>query len=187
MKISQNLLDWIKDIATAVVIALVILYFIKPTLVQEWSMENTLQNNDYLFVSKQHYKLFGHDFEHGDIIVFQSDLKTAVGSDKLLIKRIIAVPGDTIAIHDGYVVLNGQTIMEPYTKDMITYTEMNEVTVPDGYLFCMGDNRQNSSDSRDYRIGMVDQSLVMGKAVVRLFPFKTFGGLYKNYAVLPLK
>jgi len=186
MKMSENLKEWIKDIVVAILIAVVVLQFIKPTIVREHSMENTLIENDYLFVARQHYKLFGSDFEHGDIIVFESDLQTSDGRDKLLIKRVIGVPGDTIAIHDGYVVLNGSAIMEPYTKDFYTATEMEEITVPDGMLFCMGDNRQNSADSRDSRIGMVDQSLVMGKAVVRLFPVSKLGGLYKDYSVLPL-
>ena len=189
MTLGENLKEWLKDILFAVIIAVVILQFLKPTIVREHSMENTLDNNDYLFVSKQQYKLFGQDFEHGDIIVFESELQSSNGQNKLLIKRVIGVPGDTIAIHDGLVILNGETIVEPYTKDGYTDTEMDEVTVPEGCLFCMGDNRQNSADSRDSRIGYVDQSTVMGKAIFRLFPFKKgkVGGLYKNYAVLPLE
>ena len=189
MSFSENLKEWIKDILFAVVIAVLILQFLKPTIVREHSMENTLENNDYLFVSKQHYKLFGNDFEHGDIIVFESELQTGNGTNKLLIKRVIGVPGDTLAIHDGYVIRNGETIMEPYIKDFFTDTEMDEITVPEGFLFCMGDNRQNSADSRDSRIGYVDMDTVMGKAIFRLFPFKKgkVGGIYKNYAVLPLE
>ena len=186
MTLSENIKEWIKDILIAVVIAVVILQFLKPTIVREHSMENTLENNDYLFVSKQHYKLLGHDFEHGDIIVFESELERDNGQNKLLIKRVIAVPGDTIAIHDGYVILNGETIVEPYTKDFYTATEMDEITVPEGYLFCMGDNRQNSADSRDSRIGLVDQDTVMGKAIVRLFPMNKAGGIYKNYSIMSL-
>lgn len=186
MTISENLKEWIKDILVAVIIAIVILQFLKPTIVREHSMENTLVQNDYLFVSKQHYKLFGHPYEHGDIIVFESELQNSNGQNKLLIKRVIGVPGDTIAIHNGYVIRNGETIVEPYTKDFFTATEMDEVSVPEGYLFCMGDNRQNSADSRDPRIGMVDQSTVMGKAFVRLMPFNKIGSIYKNYAVMSL-
>lgn len=178
MKLSENAKEWIKDLGIAVVCAVVLLRFIQPTIVREHSMENTLVENDYLFVSKQAYKLFGNDPATGDIIVFKSELTTATGQNKLLIKRVIAVGGDTIAIHGGVVYLNGEALDEEYTKDGYTNTEMDEITVPEGYVFAMGDNRQNSADSRDSRIGCVEEGLILGKAVVRLFPFNKFGGLY---------
>ena len=175
--LSENAKEWIKDIVIALAVAFLGLQFIKPTIVQEHSMENTLQPNDYLFVSKQSYRLFG-DPQRGDIIVFHSSLTTADGDEKLLVKRIIAVGGDTISIADGVVYVNGEPQDEPYTRDGYTNTEMEEVTVPEGKLFCMGDNRQNSRDSRDPMIGLVDEDEVLGKAVLRLFPFSRFGGLY---------
>lgn len=178
MKLSENAKEWIKDLGIAVVCAVVLLQFIQPTIVREHSMENTLVENDYLFVSKQAYKLFGNNPATGDIIVFKSELTTATGQNKLLIKRVIAVGGDTIAIHGGVVYLNGEALDEEYTKDGYTNTEMDEITVPEGYVFAMGDNRQNSADSRDSRIGCVEEGLILGKAVVRLFPFNKFGGLY---------
>ena len=169
--------EWVKDLAIAVITAVLILQFIKPTIVQEHSMENTLVANDYLFISKQSYTLFG-DPKRGDIIVFHSDLTTADGAEKLLVKRIIAIPGDTIYITGGVVYVNGQALDEPYTKDGYTDSEMAEVFIPEGKLFCMGDNRQNSRDSHDDAIGLVDESDVICKAVLRLFPFSRFGGLY---------
>ena len=175
--LSENAKEWIKDILIAIVVAFLVLQFIKPTIVQEHSMENTLKPNDYLFISKQSYRLFG-DPQRGDIIVFHSVLTTADGAEKLLVKRIIALPGDTIYITGGVVYVNGEPQDEPYTKDGYTNTEMDEVTVPEGQLFCMGDNRQNSRDSRDPLIGFVDEDDVLGKAVLRLFPFSKFGGLY---------
>ena len=175
--LSENAKEWIKDILIAIVVAFLVLQFIKPTIVQEHSMENTLKPNDYLFISKQSYRLFG-DPQRGDIIVFHSVLTTADGAEKLLVKRIIALPGDTICITGGVVYVNGEPQDEPYTKDGYTNTEMEEVTVPEGQLFCMGDNRQNSRDSRDPLIGFVDEDDVLGKAVLRLFPFSKFGGLY---------
>ena len=175
--LSENAKEWIKDILIAIVVAFLVLQFIKPTIVQEHSMENTLQPNDYLFISKQSYRLFG-DPQRGDIIVFHSVLTTADGAEKLLVKRIVALPGDTISITGGVVYINGEPQDEPYTKDGYTNTEMDEITIPDGKLFCMGDNRQNSRDSRDQLIGLVDEGDVLGKAVLRLFPFSRFGGLY---------
>ena len=177
MKISENTKEWFKDIGVAVICAVVLLQFIQPTIVREHSMENTLIENDYLFVSKQAYKLFGNAPKSGDIVVFKSDLTTASGKNKLLIKRVIAVGGDTIAIHNGVVYVNGAALDEPYTKDGYTNTEMDDMVIPEGYIFAMGDNRQNSADSRDSRIGCVDEKLLVGKAVLRLFPFSKFGGL----------
>lgn len=177
MGLSENVKEWIKDILAAVIISVLILQFIKPTIVREHSMENTLKENDYIFVSRQAYNLFG-DPKEGDIIVFESGLLTEAGEDKLLVKRIIAIPGDTIAIKDGWVILNGEPLEEAYTKEGYTATEMDEITIPEGNLFAMGDNRQNSMDSRDSRVGMVDVDSVVGKAFFRLYPFSKIGGLY---------
>ena len=177
MGLSENTKEWVKDILVAVVISVVILQFIKPTIVREHSMEDTLKENDYIIVSRQAYNLFG-DPKRGDIIIFESDLKTETGEDKLLVKRIIALPGDTISIKDGLVIINGEQLLEEYTKDGYTATEMDEITVEEGCLFAMGDNRQNSMDSRDSRIGMVSIDSVIGKAFFRLYPFSKVGGLY---------
>ncbi len=175
---SDNAKEWIKDILMAVALAVVILIFISPTIVQEQSMESTLEPNDYLFVSKQSYTIFG-DVHRGDIVVFHSSLTRENGAEKLLIKRVIGLPGDTIAIHDGCVIINGEPQEEPYTKDGYTVTEMDEITVPEGEYFMMGDNRQVSVDSRDSRVGTIPGEAIVGKAVFRLFPFSKIGGLYK--------
>ena len=178
---SENAKEWIKDIVCAVIIAVIILQFIMPTVVKEHSMENTFHEGDYLFVSKMSYKL-GKDPVYGDVIVFQSDIVNQDnGSRKLLIKRVIGVPGDTISIDGQTVYLNGKALDEPYTKDGVTYTHLDEVTVPEGCLFVMGDNRQNSADSRDMiNVGFVEMNRVKGKVFLRLFPFNQIGGVYKN-------
>ncbi|HPX70395.1 MAG TPA: signal peptidase I [Bacillota bacterium] len=177
MKLNDNLKEWVKDIGFAVVFAIILLQFVQPTIVREHSMENTLHENDYLFVSKQSYRLFGGSPACGDIIVFRSSLSSGSGKGKLLIKRVIAVPGDTVSIHDGRVYRNGEELSEDYTKDGFTGGNMEEITVPEGSVFVMGDNRQNSADSRDSRIGPVDMDSIVGKAVFRLFPFSSIGGL----------
>lgn len=170
---------WARDIVICIIIAGVILTFIKPTIVQEHSMENTLIENDYLFLSRQAYRLFG-DVRRGDIIVFHTSLTRQNGREKLLIKRVIGLPGETVSIAGGVVYIDGEPLDEPYTKDGYTNTEMAPVTVPEGEFFCMGDNRQNSMDSRSASIGCVSENLILGKAVFRLFPFNKIGGLYKE-------
>ena len=175
LKLSENAKEWIKDIAVAVAVGLLIIQFIKPTIVKEHSMEATLHENDYIFLSKQAY-LFNEP-ESGDIIVFHSDLKTAEGKEKLLVKRIIGLPGDTISVEDGKVYRNGVALEEEYTLEGYTAGYMEEITVPENSLFVMGDNRQNSIDSRDPSVGCISQDQVIGKAFLRLYPFNAFGWL----------
>jgi signal peptidase I len=172
---SKNLWVWIRDIAIAVVIAIVIMQFIKPTIVKEHSMEDTLHQNDYIFLSKQAYNL--GEPKRGDIVVFRSSLEGVDGTMKNLIKRVIAVEGDTVEIHDGVVYVNDEALEEPYTKEGYTDGQMPEITVPQDDLFLLGDNRQKSKDSRDPSVGFINKDKLVGKAVFRVFPFSDFGPL----------
>ena len=149
---------WIRDIGIAVLIAAILLFFFKPIIIQQESMQPNFYSKDYVIVSKQAYKLFG-DMEREDIIVFKSSLLDENEKPKYLIKRIIGLPGDTIEIKDGYVVRNGETIQEPYVAEQGVSGDMEEVTVEDGKLFVMGDNRYVSQDSRSAAVGQVDQDL----------------------------
>jgi signal peptidase I len=177
---ASEALAWVRDIIIAIIIALIISRFITPTIVQEHSMDDTLHNNDYLILWKAAYKI--GEPQYGDIVVFKSDLLDDKGKQKLLIKRVVAKGGDTISLHDGYMYRNGEQLTEPYTKDGYTNGGIDETVVPEGYLFLMGDNRQVSIDSRDPSVGFVDEDLLIGKAVLRLFPFNQIGGLYSNYS-----
>jgi signal peptidase I len=165
--------EWIKEIAIAVALGFLILQLVKPTIVKEHSMKPSLNENDYIFLSKQSYRF--HDPEYRDIIVFHSDLLQANGREKLLIKRVIGIPGDTISISGGTVYKNGKALSEPYILEDFTMSEMEEITVPEGKLFVLGDNRQNSIDSRDGAVGLVDENQIVGKAVFRLYPFDEIG------------
>jgi signal peptidase I len=132
-------------------------------------MEPTLQPDNYIFLSRQSYRL--HEPERGDIVVFKSDLLLENGKKKLLIKRIIGLPGDQISISQGKVNINGQAIEESYTMDGFTEGDMAAVTVPEKSVFVMGDNRQHSIDSRNPAVGFVEDSRIVGKAFLRLYPF----------------
>lgn len=162
--------EWVKEIIVAVIIASVILAFVKPIIIRQSSMEPTFYNGDYVFISKQAYSIFG-DPQRGDVVVFHTGMQTDDGEDKNLIKRIIGLPGDTVEIIDGYVYLNGQLLDEPYINEQGVSGEMEAVTVAEGELFCMGDNRRVSLDSRDAAVGCVNQDEILGKVFVRLYPF----------------
>ncbi|MFR9193708.1 MAG: signal peptidase I [Anaerovoracaceae bacterium] len=165
----KEAMGWVRDIVIAIIIAAIILFFFKPIIIQQESMQPTFYSNDYVVVSKQSYSIFG-DIERGDVIVFRSSLLDENGDQKSLIKRVIGLPGDTIEIKNGYVILNGVTIQEDYLAEQGVSGEMEQITVDEDKIFVMGDNRAVSQDSRSPEVGQVDQDTVIGKVVLRIFP-----------------
>lgn len=163
------------DIVIAVVIASAILFFIKPTVVKQTSMQDTLQPNDYLIMYKRAYT--NKTPERGDIIIFESNLLDNAGRTKLLIKRVVGLPGDTITIADDQLYINGEAYYEDYLKDGITTGNVQDFVVPDNEYYCLGDNRVVSVDSRSEEVGCVSIDSIKGKAVLRLFPFDSIGKL----------
>ncbi len=177
--------EFIRDVIIALAIVIVISLVVKPTIVKEQSMEDTLHSNDFLFLYKLAYINDDHP-EPGDIIVFESDLVnndpqglpglinslTGKTSYKLLIKRVIGVEGDVINIKDGVVYRNGEALDEDYIKEDYTNGFIDNLIVPEDQLFVMGDNRAVSMDSRE--LGTIAEDRVVGKAVIRVFPFEDF-------------
>ena len=159
----------IKEILIAVVIAFIIMQFIKPTIVKESSMQPNLYENNYILLNKQAYN-FGEP-ERGDIVVFHTGLKQVNGKEKMLIKRVIGLPGETIKVTEGKVYINDEELVEDYIKDGYTDGWIDNLTIPEGELFVMGDNRLVSIDSRAEDVGCVEIDQVLGKAFVRLYPF----------------
>ena len=172
-KIKNEVVEWIKIILTAFVLAFVITQFVRPTLVKGQSMYPTLEENDYLIINRISPKISGLD--KGDIIVFSTGLMQDDGSGtKDLVKRVIATEGDHIKIENSNVYVNDELIDEPYIHDNMTEGSI-DVIVPEGKLFAMGDNRERSMDSRHAEVGLVDEKDVMGKVMIRLFPFNRIG------------
>ncbi|MBR3146992.1 MAG: signal peptidase I [Eubacterium sp.] len=181
----QVILEWVRDIAIAIVIALAISMIVKPTVVKESSMEPNFYANDYIFLSRLAYK-FGGQPEKGDVIVFRTNSNSLLddsGKHKLLIKRVIGVPGDKIRIVHGEVYINGEPDDQSYTRDGDTTGYIEDAVVPEGKLFCMGDNREVSIDSRSGEVGFIDQDTIVGKAVFRLLPLGNMGVIHNVYDV----
>lgn len=150
-----------------VIIAIVFTFAFRLVGVDGESMTNTLQHGDWLItVNKTEYK-------YGDIVVVTQDTYF----HEPLIKRVIATGGQTIDIdYDlNKVYVDGVELVEPYVREdfMVKKSDYREFpyTVPEGYLFCMGDNRNGSTDSRSHLVGPVDEREILGKAVLRILPF----------------
>jgi signal peptidase I len=118
----------------------------------------------------------GIDYQRGDVVVFQKP-----GLEDF-VKRVIALPGETIRISEGRIIINGKMLEEKYIAETV-YTNGgdlirengNEVRVPQGYYALIGDNRPQSNDSRYGSIGFIDRSWIKGKVILRIWPFDTFG------------
>ena len=166
----ENLKGLLIDLLIAVVIVAVITIFLRPTVVRQTSMEPSLEPGDYLLVSRQAYRL--GDFHRGDVIVFRHD-EGGSTDKRLLIKRVIGLPGDVITVTDGALWINGSKVKEDYLSDAATPGEIYNLRVPDGQLFVLGDHRSVSMDSRAF--GCISKQDVKGRAVLRLFPVKKAG------------
>ena len=157
--------DWAISILIALVIAFVIRYFIVELyLVDGPSMRPTLQSAERLVVNKFIYRFRAP--ERGEILVFRYPKDPS----RDFIKRVIAVPGDTIEIKDGLVFVNQQLMNEPYILSK-TRGDYPLTTIPEGHIFVMGDNRNNSEDSRFADVGFVPYELVKGKAMMVFWPW----------------
>lgn len=166
-------LDWFIHIAAAVIVGLLVVTFVaQRTVVYDISMEPTLTEGDNLLVEKLGPR-FGW-LNRGDIIVFRFP-----GEKKLLIKRLVAVEGDRVEVKDGKLYVNGELSLiglpeEPETPQGDT-PEYTDLTVPEGMVYILGDNRLHSLDSTDF--GPIEEKWITGRAIFRFFPFNKFGTL----------
>jgi signal peptidase I len=175
----RSVAEWALVIGGALLVALVVRTFLVQAFwIPSASMEPTLQEGDRVLVNKLSYDL--HDVRHGDVIVFErpdepSDVPHPENEIPDLIKRVIGLPGDIIEGRDGVVYINDERIDEPYLAPDTPTTDLPRQEVPDGHLFVMGDNRTNSHDSRKF--GAIDESSIVGRAFLRIYPLDDIGGL----------
>lgn len=151
---------------------LIITYVGQRTQVSGSSMEATLSDGDNLIVDKLSYRF--HDPERFDIIVFPFQY----AKDTYYIKRIIGMPGETVRIdNSGNIYINGELLEEEYGREIIAYPGLaaNEIELAEDEYFVLGDNRNNSSDSRDPSVANIKRKDIIGKAWVRIWPLNKFG------------
>lgn len=165
-------LSWVFYIGFVLVLTWVIITFVgQRTRVDGRSMENTLHNGDNLIVEKLSYRF--SDPKRFDIIVFPP-----TGKKEYYIKRIIGLPGETVQIdEDGNIYINGELLEENYGKETIQNPgrAAQPITLGDDEYFVMGDNRNNSKDSRSEEVGNVKRSQIIGRAWLRIWPLNQFG------------
>ena len=165
----RDLYEWVQSLVGSVLVVVAIFTFVIRMMgVDGHSMLNTLQHGDRLLVVNS---MLYHDYKYGDIVILRKD---GVFDDDPIVKRVIAVEGQTVDIDfaEGIVYVDGEALEEDYIREPTYTAEGTEfpLTVPEGSIFVMGDNRNGSSDSRDYRLGTVDTRYVIGKAAFLIFP-----------------
>ena len=165
--------EWVDSLMLAVLFILIIFtFFVRLVGVNGNSMNPTLKNGDWLAV-----KSVNTTIQRGDIVVITQP--NSLG--KPLVKRVIAKGGDEINIDffDHKVMVNGVVLDEPYIAEPTAAmgNMVYPLKVPEGKVFVMGDNRNNSSDSRERYIGFIDEDYILGVAKFRLLPFGSFGGV----------
>ncbi len=164
-----GLRSWGRDLALSVLVsAFIIVFLYQPVRVEGTSMLPNLEDHDRLFINKLAFHV--GDVHRGDVVVFQYPRDHS----KSYIKGVIGLPGDTVAIREGQVILNGKPLREPYVPARFTDDRsLPEMTIPDDQFFVMGDHRSISSDSRDF--GPVDRDLIYGKASFVYWPMDQAG------------
>ena len=167
-------LDFLETIVVSLAIfAVVYIFLFQPHQVDGKSMEPNFHNGEYILTDKISYRI--HAPKRGDVVVFHSPQDERVD----FIKRILGVPGDTIKVQSGYIYLNGTKIEEDYVNDPGQVLagrfmrENNEIEIPPGQYLVMGDNRNHSSDSREW--GLVSTGGIVGRAFFRYWPIAEFG------------
>lgn len=173
----QEVVSFVRSLLIIVVIYVIVRGFImQPFVVQGSSMEETFQSGDYLIVDELSYRFNAP--ERGDVVVFHADFISQGARREYYIKRIVGVPGDRVQIQDGIVKISnrnnpqGEVLFEEeYLEEgeLTRQGQFSDVTLGADEYFVLGDNRDNSSDSRFW--GVLKREYIVGKPLVRLFPF----------------
>jgi signal peptidase I len=168
----RSLVEWVLVIAAALAVALVLRALLfQAYWIPSESMEPTLQRDDRVLVNRLSYRL--HDVNRGDVIVFArppGEPDTGIAD---LIKRVVGLSGETIEARDGMLYVDGRLLIEGYTADGPPFMDFGPIEVPEGHVFVMGDNRNNSRDSRYF--SAIDEDSIVGRAFVLFWPLNRIG------------
>lgn len=170
--VKKEVISTVLYMAFVMCIVLLFLKFVaQRTCVNGDSMNDTLQSGDNLMVDKLSYRF--KDPERFDIIVFPYEHQ----ENTYYIKRIIGLPGETVQVQDGKIYINGEVLDEPYGKEEMDHPgiAVEPIRLADDEYFVLGDNRNNSSDSRDPSVGNIHRDKIVGKAFIRIWPLSEFG------------
>jgi signal peptidase I len=168
---ARGLFDWIVVIGVALLVAFLVRTFVLAHFVVDGhSMDTTLHDGDRVFVNKLSYRL--HEPNRGDVVVLH-EINGA--SERDLIKRVIALEGETIQVRNCVVLIDGVELLEPYLDPQVVTPgncggEYGPTAVPDDHVFVMGDNRAGSQDSRSENVGPIDEDDIVGRAFVVFWP-----------------
>lgn len=169
LTIKEFIKDAVKFILVVFCFVFLMVYVVSVTQVVGDSMSPTLENQEVLILNKAKYRF--SDVKRGDIIAFTYE------DTKYLIKRVIGMPGEYVSIKDNKVYINGYYYVEDYLKDVDTpdfeLTDLGFAKIPDDMYFVLGDNRDNSLDSR--KIGLVKKSDIIGEVAMRFWPITKIG------------
>lgn len=166
---SRPYISFLKDIALGVLLWFLITRFVgEARQIPSGSMEPTILIGDRVWTDKLLLRL--GEIKRGDIVVFTPPIP----SDYPYIKRVIGLPGETVEVRNGQVIVNGQPLQEPYIAEAPIYT-WGPQTVPDGQYLVLGDNRNHSNDGHEW--GFLDRGKISARAVFRFWPFDRAGSL----------
>jgi signal peptidase I len=170
-QLRRELRRWSRDLAIALGLALVIIIFLyQPVKVEGTSMAPLLSDQERIFINKFVYHF--EPIDRGDVVVFWYPLDRS----KSFIKRVVGLPGETIAIRDGHLYVDGKELAEPYVAaSYLDDSNYPSTKIPTGEYFVMGDHRDSSNDSRVF--GPVPRRFIYGKAVFAYWPVDHFGSL----------
>ena len=168
---SRNLVEWVVILGGALLVAFVVKTFLfQAFFIPSPSMVPTLEVHDRVLVNKLSYRM--HEVNRGDVVVFERPPNDA-GAIRDLIKRVVAVEGDTIETRGDTLYVNDEPVREPYVKTSSIGAAVARRTIPTNQVFVMGDNRANSSDSRVF--GPIPEDTIVGRAFVKIWPLGSLG------------
>lgn len=166
--VKKEVREWVVSIAVALIAVLIIRTFLFTVIkVEGPSMNDTLWENDRLIVTIADMKINGP--QRFDVVITHFP-----DSDKRYVKRVIALPGETLEIRNGVTYINGEALDEPFVTHPST-SDFGPYTVPEGQYMVLGDNRSNSHDSRADDVGPVDKDMIIGKVRFIMWPFSRIG------------